>query len=60
MTKYSIELGISVETDADDLDDATDTAQDLIDQLRHLIQSQMFQGWIDLIEIIELEGNTNG
>lgn len=54
MAKYSIELGISVETDADELDDATDTAHDLIDQLRHLIKSQMYQGWIDLIEIVEL------
>jgi len=54
MPKYSLEIAISVETDATDLDDATDTAENLMAELHNLIRNSQYQGWVNLIEVIDL------
>jgi len=59
MAKYSLEISVSVETDATDLDDATDTAENFMAELDKFIKNNQHnfinQGWVSLIEVVELE-----
>jgi len=55
MSKYSLEIAISVETDATDLDDATDTAENFMAELDKFIKASEYQGWVSLVEVVELE-----
>ena len=54
MAKYSLEIALSVETDAVDVDDATDTAENLMAELHKLIRNSQYQGWVSLVEVVDL------
>jgi len=59
MAKYEIEIAITVETDATDLDDATDTAENFMAELHKFIKNNQHnfinQGWVSLVEVVDLE-----
>lgn len=59
MDKYSLEISVSVETDATDLDDATDTAENFMAELGKFIKNNQHnfinQVWVNLIAVVELE-----
>lgn len=54
MAKYSLEIALSVETDAVDVDDATDIAENLMAELQNLIRNSEYQGWVNLVEVVDL------
>lgn len=54
MSKYSVEMSVSVEIDGDDLNDANNTAEEFMARLHQFIRASEFQGWVSLIEVVDL------
>lgn len=59
MTKYSVEMSVSVEIDADDLHDASNTGEEFVAELQQFIRASKYQGWVSVIEVVDL-GEANG
>lgn len=55
MNKYSVELSVAVEVSATDTDEATKSAEKFMVELKDFIRNSDYQGWITLLEVVELE-----
>jgi len=55
MNKYSVELSVAVEVSATDTDEARKSAEKFMVELKDFIRNSDYQGWVNLIEVVELE-----
>jgi hypothetical protein len=60
VNKYSIELAVAIEVVATDTDEATKSAEKFMAELKDFIRNSDYQGWINLIEVVELESELIG
>ena len=59
MPKYSAEVSVAIEIDADEIDTANNLTEEFMAELHQFIRASKYQGWVSLIELVDL-GEANG